>query len=115
MKLDTEITPPGGAGRTMPRRDFLRALGALVAAAAVGRSLVFTSPVVAQSELSSVFPDGIKSGDPKPRSSMIWTRVAANDSEPVSVLWSVAEDEYMQNVVRGGYAMWMHPLRTICM
>ncbi|MFT6050544.1 MAG: alkaline phosphatase D [Halioglobus sp.] len=102
MKLDTEITPPGGAGRTMPRRDFLRALGALVAAGAVGRSLVFTSPVVAQSELSSIFPDGIKSGDPKSRSSVIWTRVAANGSEPISVLWSVAEDEYMQNVVRGG-------------
>ena len=84
----------------MPRRDFLRLLGiatgglAAAAAAPVGAAV----PSVA----STPFPDGIKSGDPRPRRATIWTRVAASSADPVDVVWSVAEDAGMQNVVRGG-------------
>ena len=102
MKKNTEVSPAPGSGRTMPRRVFLKRVSALVAAGAAGRSFLAAGPVLADSTASAFFPDGIKSGDPKPRSAIIWTRVAATGPDPLSVLWSVAEDDSMQNVVRGG-------------
>ena len=98
-----EIAPPPGAGATLPRRDFLRLLGAAaggaVALAAVPRRAAAQSATPA-------FPDGIKSGDPQPTTGVIWTRVAAPaDASPVSVMWSVAEDADLQRVVRGGLAV----------
>ena len=98
-----EIAPPPGAGATLPRRDFLRLLGAAaggaVALAAVPRRAAAQSATAA-------FPDGIKSGDPQPTTGVIWTRVAAPaDASPVSVMWSVAEDADLQRVVRGGLAV----------
>ena len=98
-----EIAPPPGAGATLPRRDFLRLLGAAaggaVALAAVPRRAAAQSATPA-------FPDGIKSGDPQPTTGVIWTRVAAPaDASPVSVMWSVAEDADLQRVVRGGFAV----------
>ncbi len=102
MKSNLEVSPPKSAGRTMPRREFL---GALAAMAAVGTSSFHSlaaSSVTASSDQAVVFPDGIKSGDPAPHSAVIWTRVAPSDMASSSVLWSVAEDADMQNVVRGG-------------
>ncbi|CAA0114271.1 Alkaline phosphatase D [Halioglobus japonicus] len=102
MKPDLEISPPNGTGRTMPRREFLRALAVLVAAGATGQSFLAADYARADDEAALLFPDGIKSGDPAPRSAVIWTRVATASTERVVVLWSVAEDALMQNVVRGG-------------
>ncbi|MFT4519051.1 MAG: alkaline phosphatase D [Halioglobus sp.] len=102
MKKNTEVSPPPGTGRTMPRRVFLKRLSALVAVGVVGRSYFSAGPVLADSSASLFFPDGIKSGDPTPEGAVIWTRVAGTSPDPVSVLWSVAEDDLMQNVVRGG-------------
>ncbi|MBM4244547.1 MAG: hypothetical protein FJ148_12125 [Deltaproteobacteria bacterium] len=98
-----EIAPPPGTGATLPRRDFLRLLGAAaggaVALAAVPRR-------AAAQSATATYPDGIKSGDPQPTTGVIWTRVAAPaDASPVSVLWSVAEDADLQRVVRGGLAV----------
>lgn len=102
MQGTTEIAPPPGSGHTMPRREFLRILAAAVAASATGFAVLGHKPAFAAAQAAETFPDGIKSGDPRPRSAVIWTRVKADISEPVEVLWSVAEDEYMQDVVRGG-------------
>jgi alkaline phosphatase D len=98
-----EIAPPPGTGATLPRRDFLRLLGAAaggaVALAAVPRRAAAQSATAA-------FPSGIKSGDPQPTTGVIWTCVAAPaDASPVSVMWSVAEDADLQRVVRGGLAV----------
>lgn len=103
---DYEVFPPVGTGGTMPRREFLRALLAMGVATVAGRSIWDANPAGA---MEPTFPDGIKSGDPSPESGMIWTRVSpvspdGPGSDPVSVVWSVAEDAEMQNVVRGGVA-----------
>ncbi len=88
----------------MPRREFLKALAAMATAGSAGAHLLKSGGALADAGSATAFPDGIKSGDPTPRSAVIWTRVAAQSSEPVAVLWSVAEDADMQNVVRGGLA-----------
>ena len=99
-----EIAPPAGTGATLPRRDFLRLLGA-----AAGGALALAAVPRRASALTTAppaFPDGIKSGDPRPTTGVIWTRVAApTDASPVSVMWSVAEDADLQRVVRGGIAV----------
>lgn len=105
MKPDLEIAPPRGTGRTMPRREFLRALSVLVAAGATGQSFLAADYARADDQAAQFFPDGIKSGDPTPGGAVIWTRVATENAERVAVLWSVAEDALMQNVVRGGFRL----------
>ena len=100
MNPNPEISPPPGTGRTMPRREFLRALAALGVAGAAGRLVWPAQP--ARAGVASVFPDGIKSGDPSAKGGVLWTRVAPSSGGAVPVMWSVAEDAEMQNVVRGG-------------
>lgn len=101
-RLPIELLPPPGTGPTLPRREFLRLLGLAVG----GSAALATAP--ARRALAGVlpapaFPDGIKSGDPKPTSGLIWTRVAAPpDGGPAMVVWSVAEDAAMEQVVAGG-------------
>lgn len=96
-----EIAPPPGTGETLPRRHFLRLLGLATGGAAV----LAARPFRAAAADAPAFPDGIKSGDPQPSSGVIWTRVTAPaGGGPVSVVWSVADDADMQNVVRGGLA-----------
>jgi len=96
-----DVTVPAGTGRTLPRREFLRLLAGTVGGAvvlqAVGRPRAYAAPV------GTVFPDGVKCGDPHHSRGTLWTRVAAPaNGEPATVLWSVAEDAAMQQVVHGG-------------
>ncbi|MBX3023558.1 alkaline phosphatase D family protein [bacterium] len=99
--LPIEVLPPPGTGATLPRREFLRllsaALGGIAALSVLPARRAFAGAVPAP-----IFPDGIKSGDPKPGSGVIWTRVAPLRDGPATVLWSVAEDAAMQQVVAGG-------------
>jgi alkaline phosphatase D len=96
-----DLTPPPGTGRTLPRREFLRLLATTVGGAGVlgaipGRRVHAGAPM-------AVFPDGIKSGDPRFNSGTVWTRVTPPvGGGPATVLWSVAEDAAMEQVVRGG-------------
>lgn len=95
-----DLGPPPGTGRTLPRREFLRLIAAALGSAAA--ATVWPRRGTAQNWVPT-FPDGIKSGDPKPRTAVLWTRVAPPpDGRSVDVLWSVAEDVDMQQVVRGG-------------
>lgn len=94
-----DLAPPPGTGHSMPRRDFLRLLG-LAAGSAAALSL---RPRRSAAAPTPLFPDGIKSGDPRPRGGVIWTRLAPpGDGAPLGVVWSVANDAAMQQVVRGG-------------
>ncbi|MFN8640178.1 MAG: alkaline phosphatase D family protein [Candidatus Binatia bacterium] len=97
-----ELSPPPGTGMTLPRREFLRLLAAAVGGTAVLGGLP-ARRAAAGARLPGAFPDGVKAGDPRPGTGTIWTRVTAPpDAGPLPVLWSVAEDEAMQRVVRGG-------------
>lgn len=70
----------------------------------------WTSKVNAQPQFSNYpFSLGVASGEPYPRSVVIWTRLAPNPlngggmpSENVPVQWQVATDEKMTKVVRSG-------------
>ena len=96
-----DIAPPPGTGRTLPRREFLR----LLATAAGGAASLALWPrhATAQSGWVPAFPDGIKSGDPRPGFGTIWTRVETPpDGRSVELMWSVAKDAALQRVVRGG-------------
>lgn len=92
----------------MPRRDFLRALAAAGAGGVVAsldqtanRAWGADDPL--PEGWTASFPDGVKAGDPWPNGGVIWTRVAAPpDGRAVPIVWTVAEDAAMQQVVRGG-------------
>lgn len=102
-----QIFPPDGTGPSMPRREFLRALANAGVAALVSRVAVGATSARAGTTAPWVagFPDGIKSGDPLPSGTVIWTRLTPPLVEQeLPVLWSVAEDPAMEQVVSGGIA-----------
>jgi alkaline phosphatase D len=100
-RLPIVFAPPEGTGATLPRREFLRLLTAALGGAAALTILPRRSGATGSWVPS--FPDGVKAGDPRPRSGVIWTRVGPPpDGAPVGVVWSVAEDAAMQRVLRGG-------------
>jgi alkaline phosphatase D len=45
---------------------------------------------------------GVASGDPQPHSVVIWTKVVPEDTGPQRILWEVATDTLLQNVVQSG-------------
>lgn len=96
---------PDTGGRAIPRRDFLRALAAAGAGGVVASSGMRIARA-AEPPLDgyvATFPDGVKSGDPAPGGCVVWTRLGRPvDGPPVPVVWTVAEDAAMEQVVRGG-------------
>ena len=106
-KKNITIEPARGAGRSIPRRDFLRILGAIgvggLSAPTLLKPYEASASGAATKRSASIFPDGIKSGDPSPHRAVIWTRVEAPGGGGVQpVIWSVAEDPSMERIVRGG-------------
>lgn len=98
-------TFPPSQHTAVGRRAVLRGAGALVGL--IGLRLVPGARVLAQT--SSLFSLGVASGDPTPRSVLLWTRLAPDPLEgggmpakPVRVRWEVARDEGMRQVVRRG-------------
>ena len=92
--------------RRMDRRDLLAGgltlLGLGAARRASGRSLF----------QPSLFPLGVASGDPAPDGVVLWTRLALDPlrdggmpPDDVEVIWEVARDERMADVVRRGAAV----------
>ena len=97
------VGPPPGTGRTLPRREFLRLLATTVGGAAVIGALPGGRALAGLAE--AAFPDGVKSGDPRHDAGVLWTRVEPPPGGgPATVLWSVAEDPALEQVVRGGTA-----------
>ena len=99
----------------MNRRKLIGLSGAIAANWTVGRRFARSA--------SGGYPFtlGVASGQPSPDGFVLWTRLAvlplAPDglggmSEPTSVIWEVAADEAMRNVVRTGtveaYSRWAH-------
>ena len=85
------------------RRDFLR----IVAASTAGAGLV--SCTDDDENLSSdpadqlrVYPQGLASGDPKPDSIILWTRVEPEAAGAVAVTYEVATDEAFESIVSQG-------------
>jgi alkaline phosphatase D len=104
-----EIFAPDFGVPTMPRRDFLQLLGKTGLATLVARLAVAPGRPAFAGEAGPwvpSFPEGIKSGDPLPTGAVIWTRLAPPpDGHDVTVLWSVAEDAAMEQVVTGGLTL----------
>jgi alkaline phosphatase D len=119
---------PVGAARagTTTRRRFLT--GALAAGAAVPVLGAWGPPACEPPPLPPNLPDGlfalgVASGDPLPRSVVLWTRLApapladgGMPADPVPVRWQVSEDENFGKIVRHGVAIaearWAHSVHV---
>ena len=109
------------------RRGFLRKVAGTAALGASG--VAFGSRAEAAKRAKGSFEGdpftlGVASGDPLPDSVVLWTRLAPEPLEPgggapdrpVPVLWEVAADEEMRDVVRRGVAFarpdWAHSVHV---
>ncbi|MGK0360872.1 MAG: alkaline phosphatase D [Bradymonadia bacterium] len=111
-------------GNTPTRRDFLGFITVVVAAASVapvigcddGDGLGTTGDMGPDMGpmgpgVDVVYPQGLASGDPRPDSVMLWTRVEPEDAAAdlpdadLPVRYEVATDEMFANVVAGGDLM----------
>jgi alkaline phosphatase D len=90
----------------IPRREFGKLTAAFSVTCAIGR---FGRAAGG----NYPFTLGVASGQPMPDGFVLWTRLAVDPlaadglggmSEPVSVMWEVASDERMRNVIRRGTA-----------
>lgn len=88
------------------RREFLRitvvtaAIGPLPACSSDEKHGISDS----QTDQRRVYPQGVASGDPKPNSVIVWTRIETTD-QSVNVSYEIAEDQAFTKVVaRGDYA-----------
>ena len=104
----TPDSPPAARRATVLRRSVLAA-GAGAAAAGPLAAVALPAPATADGT-ERVFRHGVASGDPLPRSVVLWTRVTptpastpgSGDGPTVSVLWEVATDRRFRRVVRRG-------------
>jgi alkaline phosphatase D len=96
------------------RRQFLRRTSAASVAAVVGLSGQESTAMTEEGEFeSNPFSLGVASGDPLPRSVVLWTRLAPDPltvgggmpEEPVAVDWTIAADESFEHVLDSGTAM----------
>src|SRR3979409_1522005 len=82
---------------TFSRRDFMRT------AAALGASLAWGGPARASRvrwrERRDLYPQGVASGDPDPKSVILWTRRPFEDGQRHVLSVEVAEDEAFRRVV----------------
>src|SRR5688572_16576357 len=102
-------------GSSVDRRRFLRyawgGVGASLSLALLpGRDLLAASPLGA-----NPFTLGVASGDPLPDGIVLWTRLAPEPADPLSlgrravpVGWRVATDSGMRRVVARGVAVARH-------
>lgn len=100
-------------GRLLSRRRFLGAAGGLAGLLAVG-SLPPEKAIAAPRFSDYPFKLGVASGDPRPDSVVLWTRLAPEPlledgsggvpPERYDVRWEVAADEGFRKVVRRGSA-----------
>ncbi|MFD1828371.1 alkaline phosphatase D family protein [Streptomyces desertarenae] len=107
------------AARHLNRRRFLTVSGA-AAALALGTNLptaAHAAPALDPARIGEdPFALGVASGDPRPDSVVLWTRLATRPYEadsglparPVAVRWEIAHDERFRRVVRRGQLL-AHP------
>lgn len=96
---------------TTKRRGFLRTLSGAATLGATGVALSDRAQAASQAQgcfESDPFTLGVASGDPLPNSVVLWTRLAPKPltadggmpDQPIPVLYEVATDENMDNVVQ---------------
>lgn len=87
------------------RRDFLRFAAITVAVSAAPRlsgcSDASGGDVSTPEDIDRVFPQGVASGDPRPDSVVLWTRVESTDAD-LLVAYQVALDEGFSQIVAEG-------------
>lgn len=104
------------------RRDFLKGLAAIGAAAAMPPT-AGTAGARRPSFTRDPFQLGVASGDPDSQGVALWTRLAPEplqgggmSADPVEVRWEVSEDEGMRRIVRSGKstatADWAHSVHV---
>jgi alkaline phosphatase D len=90
---------------TLRRRDFLRFAAITVAVSAApklsGCSHTSSGGASSPEDIDIVFPQGVASGDPRPDSVVLWTRVASSDAT-IRVAYEVALDEGFGQIVAEG-------------
>ena len=84
----------------MKRRHFL----GLAAGSAVGGALGL-APRKLEANEGGVFQHGVASGDPTTGSVILWTRLSGIDSDRVEVIWKLATDPDLRDVVATGGAV----------
>src|SRR4051812_29178205 len=82
----------------MRRREFLR----ITVVGAVAASVSDLTGCAKPGDPALVFPQGIASGDAKPGSVVLWTRVEPRDGGNETVQFELAEDEQFRRVVASG-------------
>jgi len=90
------------------RRDMLAGAAGIGLSTSLGMS-------PAQSDTNDVFKLGIASGDPWPDGMVLWTRLVRDPlaadggmgEAPVEVVWEIARDERLQDIVRTGVTLAM--------
>jgi alkaline phosphatase D len=91
---------PGKAKSAPSRREVLRGAQALGVAVLAPHAL----PGCESGGPGAAFQHGVASGDPLPDGVILWTRVTAAGSAPVSVDWQIANDPELAQVVASGTA-----------
>lgn len=100
--------------REMHRRHLFRQMSR--AAAALAWQQLFANPASAQVEVApwttsaNVFSLGVASGEPRPDSVVLWTRLAplplmadgGMPPRPITIMWEVAYDEQFYRIARSG-------------
>ena len=109
--LDSEKFVDLAGRRGVDRRTFLAYSAGLAALPALGaRAAAAQGALAKPSFASNPFSLGVASGDPAPTGVVLWTRLAPKPleadggmkPEPVEVVWEVATDEGLKNVVARG-------------
>ena len=102
--------PPHATAARLDRRRFLAAMGGLAGLAALG--LAPADTLAAQRLGADPFTLGVASGDPRPDSVVLWTRLAPDPLNGggmpdvmLPVQWVLAADERLAYVVRRGIAL----------
>jgi alkaline phosphatase D len=86
----------------MRRREFLKTAGSFLATASVHGLLGCSDDDPGKQPDDSVFPHGVASGDPRPDSVMLWTRLQPSDADPAGVMslqLEVATDDRFRELV----------------
>jgi alkaline phosphatase D len=105
------IDTPSAPAKTsvLTRRSFIQRAGALGALTIAPAGLL--DALAATGSASNPFSLGVASGDPTDESVVLWTRLAPDPlngggmpSTDVKVLWRIATDPAMRNVVKTGHA-----------
>jgi alkaline phosphatase D len=87
------------------RRDFLKITAVVASAVPLpgcgsedGKKQISESAA----DRARVYPQGLASGDPRPDSIILWTRVAATDGSSPMVKYELAKDEAFSQIVASG-------------